>query len=271
MKSEQKIRDFTIRLIQILAWFEILWAVVFLAGIVFQWSGLTRQLATAFFGSGFCAVLVLAAIALLNVTANLNIISKAQMRTVAESEVLESKPGSFIRTLAVAGALITIVVLSLWFAERRLYNSKVLEMVSKIESISGMKLLDEAIDLIQTDGTIAELEKVREALSASIQTGARLSFIFPRKVKDVQIYYELTAWWYGNKNTKISEAGRMPEFVPRSSERKKWQKLIASEIDLFAVPSGDDLRVFRRIKNQNGEIILLIDTSRRSDYFRGSF
>jgi len=93
MKSEQKLRDLTLRLIQILVWFEILWAVVFLAGVVFQWSGLTDQLAAAFFGSGFCGILVLMALALLNVTANLNIISKVHVRKVAEDEEIISNWG----------------------------------------------------------------------------------------------------------------------------------------------------------------------------------
>ena len=84
MKAEQKTRDFTLRLIQILVWFMILWAIVFFVGLVFQWSGLTDQLAAAFFGSGFCIVLVLAALAVLNITANLNIISKMQVRKAAE-------------------------------------------------------------------------------------------------------------------------------------------------------------------------------------------
>ncbi len=189
MKSEQKLRDFTLRLIQILVWFEILWAVVFLAGMVFQWSGLTDQLSAAFFGSGFCAVLVLAALALLNVTANLNIISKAQVRKVAESEMVESKPGSFIKALCAAGVLIAVVVGSLWFAEWRLYQAKVSETETKIESLMGTDLLDDAVALIKKDGSAAELADMREALATSIQTGARLSFIIPRKVKDVTVYY----------------------------------------------------------------------------------
>ena len=272
MKSEQKLRDFTLRLIQILVWFEILWAVVFLAGMVFQWSGLTDQLAAAFFGSGFCAVLVLAALALLNVTANLNIISKAQVRKVAESEVVESKPGSFIKTLCAAGVLIALVVGSLWFAEWRLYQAKVSETETKIESLMGTDLLDEAVALIKKDGSAAELANMREALATSIQTGARLSFIIPRKVKDVTVYYEFTAWWHGKKDEdkKISEAS-LAKFVPRQAERLKWEKLVAGETDEFTVPSGNDLRSFRRVILHDQEIILLIDTGRRSDYSRSSF
>lgn len=272
MKSEQKLRDFTLRLILILVWFEILWAVVFLAGMVFQWSGLTDQLSAAFFGSGFCAVLVLAALALLNVTANLNIISKAQVRKVAESEVVESKPGSFIKTLCAAGLLIALVVGSLWLAEWRLHQAKVSETETKIESLIGTDLLAEAVALIKKDGPASELADMRKALATSIQTGARLSFIIPRKVKDVTVYYEFTAWWHGNrdKEKKISEAS-LNKFVPRKSERRKWEQLVAGEVEDFTVPSGNALRAFRRVISNDQEIVLLIDTGRRSDYKRSSF
>lgn len=136
MKTEMKIRDFSLRLISILVWFMILWATVFLVGMIFQWSGLTDQLAIAFFGSGFCAVLVLTALALLNVS-----------------------------TL---------------------------------------------------------------------------------------------------------DAG-LPKFVPNAKERKTFERLIAGEITEFTVPSGGNLRAFRMVQAPEGKMILLVDTSRRSDYSRGSF
>lgn len=272
MKSEQKLRDFTLRLIRILVWFEILWAVVFFAGMMFQWSGLTDQLIGAFFGSGFCAVLVLAALALLNVAVNLNIISKAQIRKVAEAEVVESKPGSFIKTLCAAGVLIGIVLGSLWFAEWRLYQSKVSESETMIESLIGTDLLDDAVALIKNDGSATELADIREALATSIQAGASLSFIIPRKVKDATVYYEFNSWSQGEKDEdkKISEAS-LSKFVPRQAERRKWNQLVSGKIQDFTVASGNDLRSFRRIVLHDQEIILLIDTGRRSDYSKSRF
>ena len=117
MKTELRFRELSFRIIQILVWFEILWAIVFLVGMVFQWTGLTEQLATAFYGSGLCALLVLVALTLLNVTANLNIISIAQVRKVAPDEFIEGKHGTWLKTLVVAGGLIAVVVLSLSIAE----------------------------------------------------------------------------------------------------------------------------------------------------------
>lgn len=193
MKAETKIRDFSLRLISILVWFMILWATVFLVGMVFQWSGLTNQLAAAFFGSGFCAVLVLAALALLNVTANMNIISKAQAAKATGELILESKPGVLIKTVAMAGALIGVVVLSLWFAEWRLYKTKKAEIAAKIESIAETKLVQEAARFIHDNAQVTELARARDALAANIQSGARLSIIYPEKVNDVEIYHEFTA------------------------------------------------------------------------------
>lgn len=272
MKTEQKMRDFSLWLISILVWFEILWATVFLVGMVFQWSGLTDQLEEAFFGSGFCGILVLAALAVLNVTANMNIISKAQASKATGEPVAATKSGSLIKTIAVAGVLIGIVVLSLWFAEWRLYKAKESETITKIESIAESKLADEAIKLIRDNGSIKELAKLRDALSANIQSGAQLSIIFPEKVKDVDVYHEFNAWWYGSKDSDktISEAG-LPKFVPSAAEHKKYEQLIKGEITQFTIPRGGNLRAFRMVQTENGKMILLIDTSRRSEYSRSSF
>jgi hypothetical protein len=271
MKTEQKIRDLTLRLIQIIVWFEILWAVVFLVGVVFQWSGLTQQISMAFFGSGFCGLLVLAALTLLNVTANLNLISISQLRRTAEAEVIETKRGSFVSILAVAGGLIAVVVLSLWFAEWRLYKNKASEAETKIESIAESPLIREAVALIEADAQAIELEKVREALSASIQSGARLSIVFPLQVKGIKIYYELTAWWFGKKlkSPKLSDAS-LPKFVPNETERPKWDKMVDGKIKLFTVPYGTELRTFRRVQGQKSEVILLLDMNRQSQYARDS-
>ncbi len=272
MKSEQKLRDITLRLIQILVWFLILWAVVFLAGLVFQWSGLTDQLAAAFFGSGFCAVMVLVALALLNMSANLNIISKAQVRAATGEDGASPNHATFVKNIAVAASLIAVIVLSLWLAEWRLHRGKVSETETQLASVIGTSLLDNAIDVIRNDGTVAELAEVREAIASSIQTGARLSFIIVRSAKDVPVYHEFTAWWFSptDKERKISEA-RINRFVPRAQERRRWERLIAGQIEHFTAPAGSNLRSFRRIRSEDVELIILVDTSRRSDYARSSF
>jgi len=142
----------------------------------------------------------------------------------------------------------------------------------KIESIAETKLAEEAIRLIRDNAKITELAKARDALSANIQSGARLSIIFPEKVKDVEMYHEFTAWWYGSKDSDktIADAG-LPKFAPSSEERKKYERLISGEITEFTIPCGGNLRAFRMVQTPDGKMILLIDTSRRSEYSRGSF
>lgn len=272
MLKEQKIRDLTLKLIQVIVWFEILWAVVFLISMVFQWSGITGQLASAFFGAGFCGVLLLAALTLLNVTANMNIISKVQVMKFAGGESAPEDRRATLKILAVSGALIAVIVLSLWYAEFQTYRIKVAETQSKVESIVDTKLVDEAIGVISSDGKISDLGAIRDALTATMSTGGQLSVIFPRKVRGVSVYYELTAWsnWQNKEEKKISETS-LQKFLPRPGERKKWDGLIAGRMDTFCVPHGDNLRMFRRISRNGGELVLLVDTSRRFDYSRGSF
>lgn len=267
MNKDQKIRDLTSKMIQVLVWFELLWATVFFVGAIFRFSGLTDQLATAFFGSGFCAVIVLVSTVLLNVTANLNIISKAQ---VASGKLDEepSSPLAFSKIIGVAAGLIGLIVVSLGFAEWRLYQKKVADVKVKLEAVVETGLVNEATKLIMLDGKVRELDRIREALSANIQSGSRLSLIFPLKVKDVEIYYELHAWWYYNKDITNISGADLPKFVPTGNEKNKWEKLLKGDLGFFASADGDNIRAFRKIKTENGPIILLIDTSRRSDYER---
>jgi hypothetical protein len=271
MLNDQKIRDLTIKIIQVLVWFEILWASVFLIGTIFQWSGLTQQISTAFFGSGFCALIVLASLVLLNITSNLNIISKTQIQLLKPEAQQETSSISFIKIIGIAAGLIALIVGSLWIAELRLYKQKVFEASTKLESIADAKLLNEASQLIKTDGKIHELDKIREALSANIQSGSSLSLVFPIQSHNIDIFYELHAWWYAAKDkNKISEAN-LPKFIPTPKEQKNWDKLLSGKISSFTSVQGNTIRAFKRTVTENGIIILLIDTSRRSDYSRSSF
>ncbi len=272
MKKEQKLRDLSLHLISILVWFEMLWVTVLFIGSVFNWSGLTNQLEAVFFGSGFCGILALAALVALNIAANLNIISKTQAARVADASAMETGSASFIKTAGIAGLMIGIVILSLWIAEWRLYKTKQAEAENQIESIAEMKLIQDIVRLIHDNGKAAELEKMREAASENINAGARLSIIFPEQVQDAAIYREFTAWCCGteNENKTIADAD-LPKFVPKAAEKKQFDQLAAGKIVKFTVPDGGSLRTFRLMRTDAGKIILLLDTSRRLEYKRGSF
>ncbi len=264
MKTEQKIRDLSMVLINILVWFEILWAAVFVTGMVFHWGDMTNRFAMAFFACGVCAGMVLLALNILNFAANFNIISKAQAARATNEPIEELKSASLVRTVSIAMALISLVVLVVGVAEWRLYKTKEREAVAKIEAIADSKLAAEAVSLISKDSSIKNLSEVREAMSASIQEGSRLSIIFPKKIKGVELYYEFTAW-YGEKDSdkKISEVD-LSRFIPTDRERDKFGQLMKGDRQGFTVRKDRDLRTYRRVKTDQGMIVLLLDTSRRS-------
>lgn len=271
MKTEIALRDITIRMMIVLVWFEGLWAAVFLVGLVFQWSGLTDQLSTAFFGSGFCAALLLAALALLNLAVNLNIISKSRAPTVTDAAPTSTSRKGFVRTLAVAGGLIALVVGSLWIAEWRLFETKSAEVQAKLESVADSPLTSRAISIIQSDGTAHDLGEIRDAISASILSGGRLSLVYPRLVENVPVYYEFTAWWNGGSDTAQLSDAPLNKFVPMPQEHAPFDEMRAGKLPAFVSANGQTLRAFRRVDINNSHVVLLIDTSRKSEYSRSRY
>jgi hypothetical protein len=274
MKNELRLREMTLKGISILVWFEILWAVVFLIGLVFQWSGLTDQLMYAFFGSGFCGLILLAALAILNFAANLSIISKAQA-VKTEQSLPDSKPTLFVKPLIIAGGLIGLVVISLWIAEWKLFQAKVTKARSQIEMISNSQEVTEIINTISNDGTKKELFAKLSKLSNQTSNNEQFSIIYPKTYNGKTTYYELGSWRYSTyletDTTKISNADFM--FFKANEKERAWLDRQAKGKDIFfAYPKGsDDLRAFLRVETPKGYIILLLDTSRRASYQRGAF
>jgi hypothetical protein len=263
MKTETRIRELSIRLIQILVLFEVLWAAVFLVGLTFKWSGLTDQLTSAFFAAGFCSLILITALAILNVAANLNIISEAAegRGTLQTQEPVARR--SYWPLLVVAGALVAFVVGGLAIAETRLYRAKKSEAELKIESVVDTPLLASALEVIKRDGKVSELRDIREALAAAIQAGNRVSLLMPREFKGVRAYYELTGWWWGGKDDDKISAISLPRFSPSVNEAEEFAALIAGKIDRFSLKAGSEIRSFRRVVKPEGEIIILIDTNRQ--------
>jgi len=271
MNKEEKLRNLSLKIIGVLVWFEILWAVVFVLALVFQWTFIASQVASAFFASGFAAALVLFAVTLLNFAANLHIISNAQLMKGSKGTEPDGKSNS-LRIFGIAIGLIVIVVCSLWFAEWKLYQTKSEEARTKLVSISETKLVDEVFGLVEGDGTVKELIKVRDAIAESIQVGARLSVLIPSERRDFNVFYELSAWSYFKIETeeKLSEAS-LSRFIPRKHEKNKYEELKDEKITEFVLPDGQHLRAFLLIKRDGKRIILLLDTSRSLDYKRGSY
>lgn len=260
MKTESQIRALTTRLIQLLVLFEVLWAVVFLFGLTFKWSGLTDQLTSAFFGAGFCSLVLIAALVALNVVTNFNIVSKALEQT-GGSRVDEPRV-KYWPLLTGAGLLIVLVVGALALAEARLYRTKKIEVEGKIESVADSPLITNALKAISSDAKVVELRHVREGIAAAIQSGNRVSLLIPRESNGVRSFYEFSGWWWGGKDDEPISAMSLPRFVPTPNEEKEFAELVAGKLTKFSLKSGSEVRSFRRIKKPEGEIIILIDTNR---------
>ena len=263
MKTETRIRDLSIRIIQILVLFEVLWAAVFLVGLTFNWSGFTGQLTSAFFAAGFCSLILISALAILNVAANLNLISRA---TEARGMTQIQEPAarrSYWPLVAIACGLVIIVVAGLAIAEAQVYRAKRSEAEQKIESIVDMPLLGSALEVIRRDGKASELKDIREALAAALQVGNRVSLLIPREIKGVKAYYELTGWWWGGKDDGPISGMSLPRFSPSVNEADQFAALIGGKIDRFSLKAGSEIRSFRRVVKPEGEIIILIDTNRQ--------
>ena len=85
----------------------------------------------------------------------------------------------------------------------------------------------------------------------SIQSGAGYTLVFPRPVKDIRVYYELTAWCVGKKND-TQGIGHKPyeNRRPIALSGTLRASSIAGKVSSFTVPSGNELRAFRRVRDQ---------------------
>ena len=119
MKLEKLVRDLSLRMIVFLVILILLWAVVLMIGVSFEWSFLTSKVETAFYLGGFIVGLLIFALSFSNITSNLSIISKAQNKEITESKNLFKQMGSMI---GLSLSVIVLIVGGLWFAEWKVYQ-----------------------------------------------------------------------------------------------------------------------------------------------------
>lgn len=274
MNKEIKLRELSLKLIVLLVWFEFLWAIVFVIGIVFKWSGLTSQLTTAFFSAGFAALILLAAVSLLNFAVNLNIISISKSEEITDSSNRNSKIG--IKTpIAISSVIILLVIGGLWIAEVSLYHKKVAEAKSRIEFIGSNQKVDSLISMIEVDTSNGTFISTIKKLEMTTPNSQQFSLIFPKTIDEDTVMCEISYWnRYSSDSSdsvSLSESDHR-KFVPQSDEKKKFEKLINNEITFFAVPRGNsEISAFHRIDTEKGFVILNLETNRRSEYSKGSF
>ena len=157
MKLEKLVRDLSLRMIVFLVILILLWAVVLMIGVSFEWSFLTSKVETAFYLGGFIVGLLIFALSFSNITSNLSIISKAQNKEITESKNLFKQMGSMI---GLSLSVIVLIVGGLWFAEWKVYQKLSEEAWNTVLTISEKNQFKALAKEIQIDGNIKEILNV---------------------------------------------------------------------------------------------------------------
>ncbi len=273
MKIEKILRDLSLRAITFLVILIILWSIVLLVGATFNWSFLTSKIQGAFYLGGFIVGLLILALSFLNLTSSLTIISKAQNKEEAVSRGIRKQIGFM---LLGAFVLIGLLIGGLWFAEWRVYRQVSEEAITKVQTIAAKKQFSELAQAVKTDGDINDILEIRDALANYVGSGGRVSFLIPRDRAGVKVYYEIVPWlrFLDKDKTETKKLSDMDlnRFQPSRREEEDFKKLAAGEISSFQAPvGGDKLRVFQSEKIDGQEIVILLDTSRQVNDYRGSF
>jgi hypothetical protein len=262
MNLEKNIRDLSLRLIAFLVVMIVLWAIVLMVGVSFNWSFLTDKIESTFYLGGFIAGLLIFALSFMNITASLTIISKSQNNENLDSKGVGKQFGIM---LLISSALISLIVGGLWYAEWKVYESVSEEAWQKLQVISEKKLVNDLANKIKNDSSIDEILAIRDALSNDVGSKETISIIIPKERAGVKIYYEITPWLSNSdKNKKLSDVD-LDRFTLSKKEESDFNKLTKGETDSFKISLADHkLRIFYRMILDNQEIILLLDTSRQS-------
>ena len=265
MKLEKLVRDLSLRMIVFLVILILLWAVVLMIGVSFEWSFLTSKVETAFYLGGFIVGLLIFALSFSNITSNLSIISKAQNKEITESKNLFKQMGSMI---GLSLSVIVLIVGGLWFAEWKVYQKLSEEAWNTVLTISEKNQFKALAKEIQIDGNIKEILNYRDALSYDVRSNGKLSFLIPKTVAGIKIYYEITPWFHKpSKDKNLSEVD-LNRFKPNQRERKEFYLLSQGKLDSFKVPViNQNLRVFYSKKIGDQEIVILLDTSRKLESY----
>ncbi len=274
MNKLSKLRDFSLKAIILITWFEVLWVIITLFATMFSFTFITSKLQETFYIVGPLGLIGLLGFLALNIAVNLNIISITQESKLSteekptSTEDVYTKPAYSKKLFALASISILVVLLCLAVAEYIHYTQQKAELISKLKSAANSSLASSAIKVIANDGKIRELGRIRDGLAEMTSTGGRLSILIPRKVQNTTVYYELTAWYYSGdeKDAKISEAD-LSYFQPEGRYREKFDMLRDGKITSFVVVVNRSyLKAFYRANSKLGHIILVVDTSRQIRY-----
>jgi len=269
MKLEKFIRDFSLRAIAFLVTLIMLWSVVLFVGVSFNWTFLTNQIETMFILSGFISGLLIFSLTVANVTSSLTIISMAQNKVSYDSKKIMKQIGFM---LVGSSGFIALLLGGLWFAQLQVYQKVSEDALRKVQTISEKKQFSELAKKIEENGKISDILDIRDALAYDVGSEGKVSFLIPRDIAGVKVYYSITPWLTDSEEKSNFSDLDLNKFKPHRREKEEFNKLAKGEIDSFKVPVRDDtLRVFLSKKIGNQEIVILLDTSRKLNDYRGSY
>jgi membrane protein CcdC involved in cytochrome C biogenesis len=269
VKLEILLRDLSLRAIAFLVILIGLWAVVLMVGVSFNWSFLTNKVEGAFYLGGFLVGLLIFALSFTNVTANLTIISKAQNKESKDNKNIKKQ---FLIMLLSSAGLIIFLVSGLWLAEWQVYKKVKQEAIQKALIIAEKEQFRQLAKEIGDNGTIRSILELRDALSYDVDSKGKISFLIPRLKAGTKIYYEITPWLKISEKEKLINDVDLNLFQPNHREKKDFEKLSKGEIETFTAPAGSNyIRIFLTKTINGQEVVILLDTSRKIDDYRGSF
>ena len=274
MHSLEKLQKLTLGLIIAVVWFDMLCFVVMFIGNIFKWSFLSETFSAGFFTAFGVSLGALFALGMLHSTLTFSLASFSLRKIAAavekDKELVEISPqkgkGFFAKGIALAIGSIAVIVIFLWFGEVSVNRHKIKVALNSLDSVTKSPLADKAVDLINKDASVKELREVRDAMLNTLEDSRGLSLLIPVDKIDKTRYYEITPWWWFEKEEEakpISQAN-LRVFVPYAEEKNKFNELLKDKKP-FSILRRDSLRVFYpAVVNETTEFILLLDTSRQA-------
>jgi hypothetical protein len=202
----------------------------------------------------------------------MNIISSslsgiARSRGIAEEEPEGRQKRSLRLGVGMAVGAIALVVLFFWVGEIQVNKYKIKVAMNSVESISRSPVAGKTAELIRKNAPVKELLDARDAMTNMLEERHGVSLIVPVKKVNETLYYELTPWWWSQKDEEmqkpLSEAN-LRLFAPYQDEKKKFDKMLADGVPYYSLERSS-LRVFYPVA-EDGRVafIILLDTGRQA-------
>lgn len=270
---EALLREWTLKLLAFLGTFLFIWSAIAFSGIIFQWSGFTKQIQSSFGFAGFSSLVIIFTLTMVNIATNLNIISRTQEIKTDRIRTPEI-PGQFIslsKILFLSVGIVLLIISGLWFVEWQGYKNKADSLREYGEFISQQRdLLNAAAAIIYDEDThsYTELRDILETFEI-ICDGNEVSLIVRKDIFGYKKYVMLTKNYLSSSYSDRGLLKRIRNiYKPTGRERERFDLITEGDKNDFSVLSeyGDKVLYFRRFTLHSGELIVKISAQRQSDF-----